>query len=142
MMKRKPTHESGMAGEYRLGYEPALTLGNAKAIDILAEHKETGDTIRISVKAIRGGGKWGVGSEDLSRKENLFFVFLHYQDFTNVNTRPEVFVIPSSDVEKLKQRWFNSFAVYCSNKEEQKKLGDYKDAWPLLEKGYGLYNNS
>lgn len=140
MTKRRSTHESGMAGEffvmealYRLGYEPALTLGNAKTVDILAQRK-TGDTIRISVKTIRGGGKWGVGVEDLSRTGNLFFVFLFYRDFNNVTTRPEVFVIPASDVEKMKKGWFKSFAVYCSNEEQRKKLAPYKDAWPLLEK--------
>jgi hypothetical protein len=140
MPERRSTHESGMAGEffvmealYRLGYEPALTLGNAKTIDILAQRK-TGDTIRISVKTIRGGGKWGVGVEDLSRTKNLFFVFLFYRDFTNVTTRPEVFVIPASNVEKMKKDWFKSFAVYCSNEEQRQKLAPYKDAWNLLEK--------
>ncbi len=141
MTERRSTHESGMAGEffvmealYRLGYEPALTLGNAKTIDILAQRK-TGDTIRISVKTIRGGGKWGVGVEDLSRRENLFFVFLFYRDFTNVTTRPEVFVIPASYVEKMKKDWFKpSFAVYFSNEEQRQKLAPYKEAWDLLEK--------
>lgn len=141
MTERKSTHESGMAGEffvmealYRLGYEPALTLGNAKTIDILAQRK-TGDTIQISVKTIRGGGKWGVGVEDLSSTKNLFFVFLFYHDFANVTTRPEVFVIPSSAVEEMKKDWFKpSFAVYCSNEEQRQKLDPYKDAWPLLEK--------
>jgi hypothetical protein len=79
---RKSTHESGMAGEffvmealYRLGHEPALTLGNAKLIDILVQTKK-GATKRISVKAIRGGGKWGVGDANLSKQKELFFVLL------------------------------------------------------------------
>lgn len=140
MMLKKSTHESGMAGEffvmetlYRLGYEPALTLGNAKSVDILAEKKK-GDPIRISVKTIRGGGKWGVGTEDLSLKKNLFFVLLFYRDFSNVTTRPEVFVIPAPDVEKMKMDWLKSCAVYCSNEEQRQKLSPYKEAWGLFEK--------
>jgi hypothetical protein len=42
MTERKSTHETGMAGEFfvmeqlfRLHHEPALTLGNAKNIDII-----------------------------------------------------------------------------------------------------------
>ena len=140
MTGRRSTHESGMAGEffvmetlYRLGYEPALTLGNAKSIDILAE-KKTGDTIRISVKTIRGGGKWGVGAEDLSSKKNFFFVLLLYRYFTDITTRPEAFIIPAQDVEKIKKAWFNSSAVYFSNEDDRQKLKPYKEKWNLLEK--------
>ena len=128
-----------MAGEffvmemlYRLGHEPALTLGNAKTIDILVQ-AESGEALKISVKAVRGGGKWGVGDEDLTKNKHLFFAFLHYKDFEDVTTRPEVFIVPARDVQKIKEVWFNSFAVYFSNNERRKKLEKYRDAWNLLD---------
>lgn len=138
MSKRKSTHQSGMAGEFfvmealfRLGHEPALTLGNAKTIDILVQN-ESGETLKISVKTVRGGGKWGVGTEDLSKNKKLFFIFLHYKNFDDVTTRPDVFIVPARDVQKIKEDWFNSFAVYFSNSERRERLEKYRDAWNLL----------
>lgn len=59
---RRSTHDSAMAGEffvmealYRLGHQPALTLGNAKSVDILVRNKR-GRLIEVSVKTVRGGG--------------------------------------------------------------------------------------
>jgi hypothetical protein len=75
-------NSTAMAGEffvmetlYRLGYQPSLTLGNAKSIDILVE-THTKRLFEVSVKAVRGGGKWGVGTENLARRKNLIFVLL------------------------------------------------------------------
>jgi len=66
-MPRGDGHATGMAGEFfvmeqlfRRGHLPALTLGNAKTVDIFV--KTTNGTYQVSVKSIRGGGKWGVGS--------------------------------------------------------------------------------
>ncbi len=138
---RRSTHESGMAGEffvmealYRLGHEPALTLGHAKTIDILVQ-LVSGKTIRISVKTVRGGGKWGVGTDDFSKQDDLFFVFLFYHNFVDVTERPEAFIIPAPEIESLKEPWFgSSFAVYHSNKEKRNRLEQYRDAWHLLKK--------
>jgi len=138
MAQRLPTHQSGMAGEfsvmetlYRLGHEPALTLGNAKSVDILLE-LSSGRTIRISVKTVRGGGKWGIGNADLSSERDLFFVLLYYARFADVSTRPQAFVIPAPEVQRLKEEWFDSYAVYFSNKERRKRIEPYRDAWHLL----------
>ena len=69
---RRDGHATGMAGEFfvmeklfRLGHEPALTLGNAKSIDVLVRRSD-GTLREVSVKAIRGGGRWGVASADES----------------------------------------------------------------------------
>lgn len=138
MTKRKSTHDSGMAGEfhvmealYRLGHQPALTLGNAKTVDILV-HLQSGKTVRISVKTVRGGGKWGVGAHDLSQQRDLFFVFLLHRNFTNVTVRPEAFIVPAANVEKLKEPWFKAFAVYYSNRERRRRLEPFRDAWGLI----------
>ena len=76
-----------MAGEFhvmellfRLEHEPALTLGNAKSIDILTR-SPNGNLYEVSVKAMRGGGKWGIGTQDYSKEKNLVFVLLHYKKF-------------------------------------------------------------
>ena len=71
MTERKSGHATGMAGEFfvmerlfRLGHEPALTLGNAKSIDVIVRTK-SGNLKTVSVKALRGGGKWPVDKDDI-----------------------------------------------------------------------------
>ncbi|MDW8469978.1 MAG: hypothetical protein RML56_14465 [Burkholderiales bacterium] len=127
-----------MAGEFfvteklfRLGYEPALTLGNAKTVDILVRTKSR--NLSVSVKSARGGGKWGVDENDLAADKNLVFVFLLYKNFEDVKTNPEVWVMPASDVDKRKRRWFKKFAIYYSHKRlRPHDLDKFKDAWHYI----------
>lgn len=132
-------HLTAMAGEFhvmeslfRLGYEPALTLGSAKSIDILVK-TSSDELYAISVKSIRKFGKWGVGKEDYSSGEKdrkMIFVFLHYKSFSDLDKPPEAWVIPAQDVERLKRPWHrDTFAVYCSNEKDRKELEGYKSAW-------------
>lgn len=137
---RKSGHATGMAGEffvmehlYRKGYEPALTLGNAKSIDILAYNPATGKTITISVKAVCKGDKWGVGRENLCHRDDMIFVFLLYRNFDDLTTTPEVWVIPAKDVEARKLGWLNgTSAIYYGGKNKT-DLREFKDAWHLLD---------
>lgn len=127
-----------MAGEFfvmeklfRLGHEPALTMGNAKSIDILVRTSKN-KLREISVKAICGGGKWGVDHADVSRRESLFFVLLLYRAFGDPTATPEVFVLPARDVEAIKEPWFDASAVYCSNARHRAHLERFRDAWSLI----------
>jgi len=125
-----------MAGEFytlstlfRLGHEASLTLSNAKSIDILSK-SPSGNLYQVQVKAVRAGGKWGVGRQSYANVKNLVFVFLLFNDFDKPNENPEAWIIPAKDVEKLKQPWLNeTSAIYYSGKEEISKLADYKNAW-------------
>ena len=139
MAERKSGHATGMAGEFyamerlfRLGHEPALTLGNAKNIDIIVCTKD-GKLKTVSVKSTRGGGKWPVDSRDLSGEKNLVFVFLLYKDFEDVTTDPEVWVMRAADVESRKERWFEKSAIYYSHsKLAPKDLEKFRDAWHVI----------
>ena len=139
MTERKSGHATGMAGEFfvmerlfRLGHEPALTLGNAKSIDIIVRTK-SGKLKTVSVKAASAGGKWLVDRRDLSTDKDLIFVFLLHKKFEDLTTDPGVWVMPSADVEKRKRDWFDSSAIYYAHQmEAPKDLGDFKDAWRLI----------
>src|SRR5262249_43179339 len=128
MPTRRPNDPTAMAGEffamqalYRLGHQPALTLGTAKSIDILVR-TATGKFREVSFKSVCGGGKWPVGDQDWSARKRLVFVFLHFHNFMDVTQQPDVFVVPAPAVEKLKEPWFESNAVYFSNPERRKRL--------------------
>ena len=137
-MSSQKSHITGMAGEFfvmeklfRLGHEASITLGNAKNIDIFC--KAPSDKLyEVSVKAIRGGGKWGIGTTDYSKHTDLVFVLLHYKNFEDISALPEIWVIPAKDAEKLKNPWFESYAIYCSNKEHREKIDKYRNAWHYL----------
>lgn len=130
-------HSTGMAGEFhvlellfRQGHESSLTFGNAKAIDILTRYPK-GNLYEVSVKAIRGGVKWGLVNHDYSICPNLVFVLLHYRKFGNLNYLPEVWVIPAKDAEILKRPWQNQFGLFIY-KEFRHELDPYRDAWEHL----------
>lgn len=129
-------HTTGMAGEFsvmerlfRLHHEAALTLGNAKSIDILTK-SPGGNLYQVSVKAIRGGGKWGVGKDKVDEEKNVVFVFLLYRDFDDLRSIPEAWVIPAKKVEELKRPWLNgAFAIFCGNERDRDCIEPYKDQW-------------
>jgi hypothetical protein len=127
-------HATGMAGEFhameilhRLGHQPALTLGNAKTIDILSR-APSGKIYEISVKAIRGGGKWGIGKSKYTGSENLVFILFLYKNFSDITTMPDVWVVPAIEAEAIKRPWQNQFGIYMY-KEYEHLLFPYKSAW-------------
>jgi len=135
---RADGHATGMAGEFfvmerlfRLGVLPALTVGNAKTVDILVRSL-TGKNLAVSVKAVRNtSGKWSVGSEDYSDQSDLIFVFLLYDDFGNLETSPRAWVIPAVDVEQIKLPWMSKggYAVYHGSRIQTQSLEQYENAW-------------
>lgn len=133
-------HHTGMAGEFavmeklhRLGHQPALTLGNAKTVDIMTK-SPIGKLFQISVKAIQGGGKWGIGQFDHSEEVGLVFVFLHYPKFSDLQSQPSVWVMPAEDVMRLRRPWLNGgYAIFCANKEQRDKIEQYRDRWDFLD---------
>jgi hypothetical protein len=141
MKERKSGHASGMAGEFfvmerlfRLGHEPALTLGNAKSIDIIVR-TSAGKLKTVSVKSARGGGKWGVDKHSLSEIESrdLVFVFLLYKSFEDVTSDPLVWIMKAADVKKRKRPWFDKWAIYYSHRQQTPAdLEDFKNAWHLI----------
>ena len=136
--KRRSGHATGMAGEYfvmeklfRLGHEPALTLGNAKAIDILVR-KSDGSLREVSVKAVCGGGKWGVSDDNESGHKHRIYALLLYRDFDNVNGAVDVFIVPAPKVQLLKSPWFKKQGVYYRDRSVRPILEKYRDAWQFV----------
>ena len=129
--KRADTFNTGVAAEYfvlsqiyRLGLEAYISQGNKKAIDIRVI-QDDGNPISIDVKAVRGYSSLVVNN--VKANENHFIVFVIYNNkFEDVLTQPEVYIVPSLEVQSITQHF----------KEERRvmkgSLKSYLNNWEAL----------
>lgn len=109
---------------YRFGIEAYVSQGNKKAIDIrvILENEKA---ISIDVKAVRGYSSLVVNN--VQPKKDHFLIFVIYNNkFENVDTFPDVFVVPSLEVPAITKHW---------KKEKRVMKGDlspYLNKWESL----------
>lgn len=126
---RKPcTH---LAGEYfvaaelsKMGFNVAMTVGNAKKVDLIIE--DDGFTVPIQVKAIalkRSVG-WPI-NVDAEYDENLIFICVVLGEIGN---SPEFYVLTGIDVMKLRKKYETRAILNLYS------VKDFKDNWELIEK--------
>lgn len=96
-------NSTGLSGEYfvagellRRGFNVAITMGNAKAIDLIAE--KNGKTFPIQVKSIykKKNVGWPILKSKIKQK--------HFYVFVNLNgdklTHPEFFICTSTEAKR------------------------------------------
>lgn len=116
---------------YRLGYVAMLTIGHTKEIDLVVIHPD-GRTITIDVKGLKNTTNWPLKPK-LKRKEH-FYVLVNYKGkIEDLTFYPEVFVIPSLQVDSLLSLWAGKPEAKCIGYKDVKN-SKYKDAWELLFK--------
>lgn len=128
---RANAFNTGVAAEYfvlsqlyRKGIEAYVSQGNKKAIDIRIV-REDGVAVSLDVKAVRGYSSLVVNN--VKPVVGHFVAFVIYNGkFEDVETCPEVFIVPSTEVPAITKCW----------KEEKRvmkgSLADYKDRWDLV----------
>lgn len=135
-MKTGETYMAGLASEFfvaaqllRQGYSVSLTLGNTKEVD-LAAHDRDGNTVTIDVKGLKNTTNWPLVPR---RKDpRHFYVLVAYHNrFLDLSFPPEIYVVPSMDIEKLLDKWAGRPDQTCVSYSRIKK-SDYRDAWHLL----------
>lgn len=125
------SYETGIASEYlvlsnlyRLGLDAYMSLGNKKSVD-LAVTKKDDSVITIDVKAVQGYSSLIVNN--VSSKPNHYIVFVVYNNkFRDINTLPEFFVVPSTDIESLQKVFKTEKRIYKSD------IVKYKNNWNIL----------
>lgn len=126
---RKPcTH---LAGEFfvaaelsRRGYNVALTLGNAKRVDLIIEDSDK--TVAIQVKAI--AKKEFVGWPlNISQKynEGLLFVLVV---LGKPGLTPEYYILSGADVEAKRKNYSTRGIIDIS------RVKEFKENWSLIDK--------
>ena len=107
----------------RMGYEAYITMGNRKHVDIRVVRGDR--TCTIDVKAVRGYSSWIINN--VTALPAHFIVFLCYDDrFDDVTHQPDVYVVPSGDVERVQSVYGTQRRITKSN------IKSYQNAWNLL----------
>lgn len=124
---KNSTHLAGeyfVAAElYRRGYSVAMTLGNAKAIDLFAEHNSR--TVNVQVKAIRD--KKSVGWPLMKDKilDGVMYVFVC---LNAPGTTPDYYICTADEARlRVKQYATRGILDLSSVKSEE-----YRERWDKL----------
>lgn len=125
---------------YRKGLDASLTLGNKKSIDIRIFKKNK--VISIDVKGIKEKSS-GFPFENVRLiNKNHFFVFVSFKDISNHLEKPEIYIVPSIEINKdfseLQDYKCSKKLIYV-NPSESRKVVDlcrlrklkskYEDKW-------------
>lgn len=91
---------TGLAGEFfvaaellRRGLQVALTLGNAKDIDLFAYHPDTGKRFTVQVKALRTRSVFPIRVRNTARDHVYVFVVPN-----RPGSPPDYFIVPGVDL--------------------------------------------
>lgn len=108
------------------GYAIALTMGNAKAVDLFAE--KNGKSICVQVKAIahkRNAG-WPLPFEKKKIIDGVIYVCVV---LNALDEPPTYYVLPPEEV-RTRGRWYATRAILDIGKL---RGGNFQDAWHLIE---------
>jgi hypothetical protein len=109
-----PTKEDSqltcMAGEFlvvsklfKRRYQASVTLGNAKAIDVLAYNPATGKNFAVQVKTLRRRNCFPIDRKAIKADHVYIFVFLNAFEDTE-----EFFIVPGAEILADIDRFFGS----------------------------------
>ena len=136
--KKRKAGDANLASEfyvasqlYRLGYTVTITLGHTKEIDLVVVHPN-GKTITVDVKGLKNTTNWPL-TPKLKSKDHFYILINYKNKFGDLFFLPEVFVIPSLEIDNLLSSWAGKPNVKCVGYRDIKN-SKYKDAWELLFK--------
>jgi hypothetical protein len=123
---------TGLSGEYfvaaellRRGYSVGITMGNAKAIDILAE--KDGHQYIIQVKAIfkKKNIGWPIMRDKVN--EQIFYIFVNLNG--DKMSEPDYFIATGKEA-KLKVKQYNTRGIIDLSTLNN---DDFKDRWDKIK---------
>ncbi|HLV47165.1 MAG TPA: hypothetical protein VKY32_09020 [Flavobacterium sp.] len=122
---------TGLSGEYfvaaellRRGYSVGITMGNAKAIDILAE--KDGNQFIIQVKAIfkKKNVGWPMMADKVN--ENIFYVFVNLNG--DKMTEPDYFIATGIEAKQKVKQYTTRGIIDLSTLNNN----DFKNRWDKI----------
>ena len=127
---------TGISGEFfvaaelaKRNFQVALTLGNAKGIDMFATNQVTDKTFEIEVKTLRKKPNCFTLSTSKIKKDKIFiFVYLNQKDIT-----PEYFIVKGEVIENNYKHFYGSSIGSKRETINHGPLQEYKNCWQNLE---------
>jgi hypothetical protein len=101
-----------------------MTLGNAKAIDLFAEHDAR--TINVQVKAIRNKKSVGWPLMREAIKDNIIYVLICLND---PGTPPEYFICTSAEARERTTQYSTRGIIDLTRVRD----GQYRERWDKIE---------
>jgi hypothetical protein len=141
MAYREVDHQIiGMAGEFlvagklfKRGYQVSITLGNAKAVDLLVFNPRTGKNFNVQVKTQRAKNCFPIKKESMERDHIYAFVRLNAFEESE-----EFFIVPGYEIlDDLNTFFGNSYRVPERPSPmpaiNYGPLTPYKDNWQVFD---------
>lgn len=128
---------TGLAGEFfvaaellKRGHQVALTMGNAKAIDLMVQVAGTDRVLSVEVKTLRGPNCFGLHSSSLAKDRIYVFVTLN-----GFGTPPSYALVPGAEIIKNKRHYYGSSIGRSDGRETINRgpLKEWEDRWDLVK---------
>ena len=118
-----------MAAELlKRGIQTSVTLGNAKAIDLLAYNSETGRQYTVQVKALRRKNYFPIRPTAVEAPHVYVFVLLNAP-----GEAVRYFVVPGEMLANEQERFGKDFQHPTFPGIHPKLLSDFEDGWHVFE---------
>lgn len=132
--RRADGQMSGLAGEFfvtaellKRGIQTSVTLGNAKAVDLLAYREETDQSFVVQVKSLRATNYFLINREKIARSHVYVFVLLN---------KPRVpvryFIVPGSELIDHPEKFGKEFSNPKMPGILPRDLAEYENNWAVF----------
>lgn len=126
---------SGLAGEYFVAAEllkreiqTSITIGNAKAIDLMAYNTNTKKSFQIQVKTLREKNYFLIKREEI--EDNFIYVFVL---LNKPNIPVQYYIIKGNDLNTDQHRFGKGFFHATMPGILPENLSDFEDNWNIFE---------
>ena len=127
---------TGLSGEYfvaaellKRNFQVAMTIGTAKAIDLIAINDSIGETYKVQVKTLRKQNCFTLHTSKIIPEAIYFFVYLN-----DTETEPTYFILKGSELLQRPEHFYGS-SLGREDKRETVNHGplqEYKNRWSIM----------
>ena len=122
-----------LAGEYltagelaRRGYPVAITMGNAKSVDIYAKTQE--GVVEVDAKALRSKSDWPIMKDSIEKDQFYVLVFLQTKRGISRNLPSEYFIAMGKELRPIVEDWGTMQGIRYSSLDNE----TFKNRWDKL----------
>ena len=127
---------TGISGEFfvaaelaKRNFQVALTLGNAKGIDLFATNQLTEKIFEIEVKTLRKKPNcFTLNTKKIKKSKVYIFVYLNHKDIA-----PDYFIVKGEEIENNLKHFYGSSIGSTRETVNHGPLQEYKNCWNNLE---------